>query len=103
MARCSIKLSLRQVLSSYVSHFHTERNHQGKDSVILFPAPADRIGEPAEKIRTRERLGGLLNSTTGKPHERFDRTGSSCSRSHSRPSSNTRLVCSSRLASFASF
>jgi transposase InsO family protein len=52
--------SLRQVLSNYVSHFHTERNHQGKDNVILFPAPADRIGESTGKIQTRERLGGLL-------------------------------------------
>jgi putative transposase len=52
--------SLRQVLSNYVSHFHTERNHQGKDNVILFPAPADRIGEPTGAIHTRERLGGLL-------------------------------------------
>ena len=52
--------SLRQVLSNYVSHFHTERNHQGKDNVILFPAPADRIGEPTGEIQTRERLGGLL-------------------------------------------
>jgi hypothetical protein len=43
-----------------VSHFHTERNHQGKDNVILFPAPADRIGEPNGEIHTRERLGGLL-------------------------------------------
>ena len=52
--------SLRQVLSNYVAHFHTERNHQGKDNLILFPAPADRIGEPTGEIRTRERLGGLL-------------------------------------------
>ena len=52
--------SLRHALSHYVSHFHTERNHQGKDNVILFPAPADRIGEAEGKVRTRERLGGLL-------------------------------------------
>ena len=52
--------SLRQVLSNYVAHFHTERNHQGKDNVILFPVPADRIGEPTGEIHTRERLGGLL-------------------------------------------
>ena len=25
----------------------------------LFPAPADRIGEPTGEIHTRERLGGL--------------------------------------------
>ena len=52
--------SLRHALSAYVSHFHTERNHQGMDNVILFPVPADRVGETAGEIRTRERLGGLL-------------------------------------------
>jgi putative transposase len=52
--------SLRHVLSNYGSHFHTERNHQGKENVILFPEPGDRIGETSGEIRTRERLGGLL-------------------------------------------
>ena len=52
--------SLRHCLGEYVMHFHTERNHQGKDNVILFPAPADRIGESSGEIHTRERLGGLL-------------------------------------------
>ena len=52
--------SLRQVRSNYVLHFHGERNHQGKGNVILFPQPADRIGESTGEIRTRERLGGLL-------------------------------------------
>ena len=52
--------SLRHALSEYVTHFHTERNHQGKDNVVLFPAAADRIGEKEGPIRTRERLGGLL-------------------------------------------
>ena len=28
--------------------------------MILFPTAADRIGETAGEIRTRERLGGLL-------------------------------------------
>ena len=32
--------SLRHVLSNYVSHFHTERNHQGKGNVILCVASA---------------------------------------------------------------
>jgi putative transposase len=40
--------------------FHTERNHQGKGNVILFPTPADRIGKPTGEIQTRERLVGLL-------------------------------------------
>jgi transposase InsO family protein len=52
--------SLRQVLWQYVDHFHGERNHQGKGNVILFPMPADRIGESTGEIQTRERLGGLL-------------------------------------------
>jgi hypothetical protein len=53
--------SLRHVLSNYAQHFHNERNHQGKANVILFPASADRVGESSGEIRTRERLGGLLN------------------------------------------
>ena len=52
--------SLRHVLSNYAHHFHNERNHQGKANVILFPAPADWVGESSGEIRTRERLGGLL-------------------------------------------
>jgi len=52
--------SLRHCLDSYVSHYHTERNHQGKDNVILFPVAADRVGAASGDIRTRERLGGLL-------------------------------------------
>jgi hypothetical protein len=52
--------SLRHVLANYALHFHNERNHQGKANVILFPVPADRIGESSGEIRTRERLGGLL-------------------------------------------
>ena len=52
--------SLRRVLSNYVSHFHTERNHQGKENVILFPETADQIGQSSGKIGTRQRLGGLL-------------------------------------------
>ena len=50
--------SLRRALNDYVEHFHTERNHQGKDNVLLFPRNTDRHREgPA---RCRERLGGLL-------------------------------------------
>jgi len=30
--------SLRCVLREYVAHFHEERNHQGKDNVLLFPS-----------------------------------------------------------------
>ena len=30
--------SLRRTLREYVVHYHVERNHQGKDNVLLFPA-----------------------------------------------------------------
>ena len=29
--------SLRHALTQYVAHFHHERNHQGKNNVLLFP------------------------------------------------------------------
>ncbi len=51
--------SLRRVLSPCARHYHEERNHPGKDNMILFPAAADRIGSSSGPIRTRERLGGL--------------------------------------------
>jgi putative transposase len=50
--------SLRWALSNYVDHFHTERNHQGKGNVLLFPRAAYRQREGP--VGCRERLGGLL-------------------------------------------
>jgi transposase InsO family protein len=49
--------SLRRALRHYEAHYHKERNHQGKDNRLLFPSPT-----PAkrDKVRCRERLGGLL-------------------------------------------
>jgi hypothetical protein len=50
--------SLRRALSEYLDHYHTERNHQGKDNVLLFPrAPRRHRQGP---VQCRERLGGLL-------------------------------------------
>ena len=48
----------RRALSEYVEHFHTERNHQGKGNVLLFPRRANtrRDGH----VQCRERLSGLL-------------------------------------------
>jgi transposase InsO family protein len=51
--------SLCHALTQYVQHFHHERNHQGKGNVLLFPAVSQDIA-PADPIRCRERLGGLL-------------------------------------------
>jgi hypothetical protein len=52
--------SLRRVVSDFVEHYHQERNHQGKDNLVLFPVSAS--GTPARQgaIRCRERLGDLV-------------------------------------------
>jgi putative transposase len=50
--------SLRRALSEYVDHYHEERNHQGKDNVLLFPRSRDLDRERC--VQCRERLGGLL-------------------------------------------
>jgi hypothetical protein len=48
----------RRALSEYVEHFHAERNHQGRDNVLLFPRATNiRRDGP---VRCRERLAGLL-------------------------------------------
>jgi putative transposase len=51
--------SLRRALKEYVDHYHTERNHQGKGNVLLFPgAVVDKLS--TDPVRCRERLGGLF-------------------------------------------
>ena len=51
--------SLRHALSEYMAHYRTERPHQGKGNLLLFPSAQ---GEPDGNapIACRERLGGLL-------------------------------------------
>jgi putative transposase len=51
--------SLRHALTQYVAHVHHERNHQGKDNVLLFPTVSPDA-ERAGPIQCHERLGGLL-------------------------------------------
>ncbi len=36
-----------------------ERNHQGKENLLLFPA-SEQLHQSEGKVRSRERLGGLL-------------------------------------------
>jgi len=55
--------SLRHVLTQYVAHFHYERNHQGKDNVLLFPTVSPNA-ERAGPIQCRKRLEGLLKYYT---------------------------------------
>ena len=50
--------SLRRAVSSYMEHYHGERNHQGLDNVII--EPGDEVGRSQGDVQCRERLGGTL-------------------------------------------
>ena len=49
--------SLRHALQEYVEHYHHERNHQGKDHVLLFPTSCQDTVR-VSPLQCRERLGG---------------------------------------------
>jgi putative transposase len=52
--------SLRRATAEYVSHFHGERNHQGKGNVLLFSSASSTNGK-SHVIQRNQRLGGLLS------------------------------------------
>ena len=58
--------SLRRALRHYEAHYHEGRNHQGKDNILLFALPTQAVRGEQEKVRCRERLGGLLKYCEGK-------------------------------------
>jgi putative transposase len=49
---------LRRATTSYLLHYHEERNHQGLDNAIINPGA--EIGCSDGDIQCREHLGGLL-------------------------------------------
>ena len=51
--------SLRYVLHQYLSHYHTERHHQGLDNHLIAPEVA--VGRQRGQVVRRKRLGGLLS------------------------------------------
>ena len=55
--------SFRHVLTQDVEHCHHERNHQGKDNVLLFPLISQDTARQGP-MQCRERLGGLLKYYT---------------------------------------
>src|SRR5467141_638374 len=55
--------SFRHVLTQDVEHVHHERNHQGKDNVLLFPLISQDTARQGP-MQCRERLGGLLKYYT---------------------------------------
>ena len=52
--------SLRKALTQFQKHYHSERNHQGKGNVLLFPRAEEIPRGRMSPIECRERLGGLL-------------------------------------------
>ena len=50
--------SLRRATSSFIRHYHEERNHQGLGNEIMIPA--DEVGAVAGEVECQKRLGGLL-------------------------------------------
>ena len=52
--------SLRRALTEFIDHYHSERNHQGKGNLLLFPHHEVGQLKPRSRVRCRERLGGLL-------------------------------------------
>jgi hypothetical protein len=50
---------LRRLVREYVTHYHRERNHQGRNNQLLERAPP--LARAKAGVHRRERLGGLLN------------------------------------------
>ena len=54
------KQSLMKSLNEYLSHYHEERNHQGKNNVLLFPSKDYNPDIKTGAIKCRKRLNGML-------------------------------------------
>jgi putative transposase len=52
--------SLRRAIREDLTHFHTERNHQGKGNILLLPVSTKVENRIDGSIHCKERLGGLL-------------------------------------------
>lgn len=52
--------SLRRSLREYLVHYHVERTHQSKDSVLLVPRAMKSMNCVDGSANCKERLGGLL-------------------------------------------
>jgi putative transposase len=51
--------SLRTAIHNFITHYHTERNHQGLANRLISPEPG-HLGN-AGVVQRRQRLGGMLN------------------------------------------
>ncbi len=52
--------SLRRALKEYSTHYHEERNHQGKNNCLLFPTSYANRDNKEDEIKCRSRLDGVL-------------------------------------------
>lgn len=52
--------SLRCASTQFLERYHSERNHQGKGNLLLFPASDEHRTSDRATISCRKRLGGLL-------------------------------------------
>ena len=52
------EVSLQRALNEFIAHFHKERNHQGKENRLLFPAAALEATRSGGRVRYHERLDG---------------------------------------------
>lgn len=50
--------SLRRAVREFLSHYHTERNHQGLGNRLIETSPS--VGDRDGPIQCRQRLGGML-------------------------------------------
>lgn len=50
--------ALYYTIYQYMSHYHTERHHQGLANHLIAPAP--ELARHSGQVRRRDRLGGLL-------------------------------------------
>ena len=51
--------AVRKATAEFMAHYHSERNHQGLDNVLICPEPEHAGAQGA--VHRRQRLGGLLN------------------------------------------
>ena len=51
--------SLRRTVSSYLVHYHGERNHQGLGNKLI--DPGEEVGRTEGETEYRDRLGGMLS------------------------------------------
>ncbi len=55
--------SLMRALNVYLAHFHSERNHQGKGNVLLFPEPVGPGVSAGGRIECRSVWAACSGST----------------------------------------